>query len=361
MLQSAAYAARNFNYVMRRGLSITLSATVEALHVTRTVDEMLFTGYTDRLVDLTSKLPAFQGLENPGWDRFAWFYRRNGSREASGTMNMATGLGAKPMGQLLEWNHEADKTRYWGESECARVRGSAGEFFPPRLERGRAVVMYLPEMCRAVTLEWDSEVMTEYGLTGYRYVAGARMLDNGTEYPENACFCPGECQPSGLMNVSSCRYGSPGFISLPHFHKADPYYLRLVEGLQPDDRLHSFYLVLEPRTGIPLDVTARFQVNIMTRHVDDIAFATDLPTVYFPIMWLEQSAKAPRAYAVALLVLLRMGEWGRAGGSGVAAAGVACLAALLLVRLYRRMRGRRPAHPPPLAREEVPLTLKSTT
>lgn len=60
------------------------------------------------------------------------------------------------------------------------------------------------------------------------------------------CYCNGECTPSGLVNVSACRFGAPVFVSLPHFHKTDLSLLEQVEGLNPNDEDHSFSITLEP-------------------------------------------------------------------------------------------------------------------
>lgn len=51
---------------------------------------------------------------------------------------------------------------------------------------------------------------------------------------------------SGLMNVSACRYGSPSFLSLPHFLYGDPALREKVHGLDPNPDLHSFYFAVEP-------------------------------------------------------------------------------------------------------------------
>lgn len=69
------------------------------------------------------------------------------------------------------------------------------------------------------------------------------------------CYCSGECTPSGLINVTSCRYGAPVFISLPHFYKGDPSLKDQVEGLTPN-KDHSFFITLEPVSG---ELTYRFQ------------------------------------------------------------------------------------------------------
>lgn len=63
---------------------------------------------------------------------------------------------------------------------------------------------------------------------------------------ENTCFCHGECMWSGVMNVSACRFGSPAFLSLPHFLYADPALREAVEGMAPDPDKHSFYFAVEP-------------------------------------------------------------------------------------------------------------------
>lgn len=55
-----------------------------------------------------------------------------------------------------------------------------------------------------------------------------------------------------MINVSSCRYGTPTYASLPHFYKADPVYLDDVNGLHPQKKQHEAYLVLEPVSIIKL-------------------------------------------------------------------------------------------------------------
>lgn len=64
--------------------------------------------------------------------------------------------------------------------------------------------------------------------------------------PRNECFCGGECVPSGTVNVSTCRFGAPGFVSFPHFFRADPAYRDNVTGMRPDPSKHDMYIILEP-------------------------------------------------------------------------------------------------------------------
>ena len=99
---------------------------------------------------------------------------------------------------------------------------------------------------RSITLDYEKDV-EDSGITFYRYVGSKRMFANATDNPDNWCFCPkGECKPSGVVDSSVCRYGSPAFVSFPHFYNADPFYLEQVEGQNPQEDLHQFHIDMEP-------------------------------------------------------------------------------------------------------------------
>jgi hypothetical protein len=85
------------------------------------------------------------------------------------------------------------------------------------------------------------------GVPVYRFAATEKVFTNATVHPDNWCFCSGGvCNPSGVGNASTCRFGAPLFISYPHYYLADPYYIDQVEGLRPEKDLHQFYVDLEP-------------------------------------------------------------------------------------------------------------------
>ena len=99
---------------------------------------------------------------------------------------------------------------------------------------------------RSVTLDYEKEV-TDAGVPAYRYAATEKVFANATVHPDNWCFCSGgACNPSGIGNSSTCRFGAPVFTSYPHYYLADPYYIDQVEGLRPEKDLHQFYIDLEP-------------------------------------------------------------------------------------------------------------------
>lgn len=100
-------------------------------------------------------------------------------------------------------------------------------------------------MCRSLTFSFIGKKYVK-GIKGDEYVLDKYTFDNGSVYNENKCYCNGECVPSGVVNVSSCRFGSPSFGSLPHFFKADPYYNSLIDGTVPNEEKHDFTIILEP-------------------------------------------------------------------------------------------------------------------
>ena len=186
---------------------------------------------------------------------FVFSFERNGSSDFEGILNMETGTNS-PFGTLNSWNYWT-KTRYF-DGNCGKVEGSSGDRFDAS---GNTIKMFFSELCRFLELEYVGETEVD-GIVGKKYVLGGRALDNGivetclgscyfyvvlgTKYPSNKCFCTGDCMPSGVFNASSCQFGSPTFMSLPHFYNADPYYTSLVEGLGPRQDKHEFCMVLEP-------------------------------------------------------------------------------------------------------------------
>lgn len=269
----------------------------ENLFITATVREIIFDGYHDPMFDdieeLEKKLPFIKDLIPPGsmTDKFAFFYNRNGTDYIDGIFNMYTGLGdVSKMGQVTSWNYS---THGYFPGECGRVHGSAGEFYTPGLKKDY-IDMFSNDLCRSIRLNFNQELKVE-GIDSYEYIADHSFFANGTENPDNACFQP-ESEPlmSGVYNVSLCRFGAPVFISLPHFYQADPYYTSLVNGLDPKEELHSTSFKIEPRSGIPTDVTARFQINVLVEPIDGINMLEKVSTSFFPVMWFENTAGVPK-------------------------------------------------------------------
>lgn len=151
--------------------------------------------------------------------------------------------GMAQFGALKTWNYRETNGAFQGD--CGLIHGSAGEFFPPKQSRFSTISFFSPDMCRSVPLDYEKDVEV-HGVTGYKFSGGERSVDNGTVYPENWCYAVGEGTYSGVLNISSCRFGTPVFMSYPHFYGADPYYKRQVEGMDPIEDKHQFFMTLEP-------------------------------------------------------------------------------------------------------------------
>ncbi|XP_060821734.1 protein croquemort-like [Bombus pascuorum] len=335
---SAKHKVRYWDGALQTTLSLMLSSL--DVHTTKTVDQLLFKGYDDTLIEL-GKMAAGMGEDVPPFDKFGWFYMRNGSTMFDGHFNMDTGAqNIDDFGILRKWNYK-DTTRFF-RSPCNVVEGSAGEFWSPYRQKDE-IVMFSGDLCRPLTFEY-SQTTDHMGLEGYRYDLSEKTLGNNTRrrYPHDQakyfeqttttedffeaehsaeatnapeedpdvvnignCFCNGKCTPAGLLNVSACRYGAPVFVSLPHFNRADPSLKEQVTGLNSDEE-HDFFITLEPKTGIPLKVSAKLQINVLLEPSYSVSLFRSVPTIYFPVMWFALEVEATDKFVNELKKLLSL-------------------------------------------------------
>ncbi|XP_053691732.1 protein croquemort-like [Sabethes cyaneus] len=277
------------------------------------VKDILFDGYDDvflkALLNLAELFPhIIEGIELPPFDKFGWFYGRNNSKTYDGKFTIGTGLDRwETMGMMHRWNG-ARQTKFY-RGECGLVHGSTGELWPPFQDMRSNVTVFSPDICSAMSLEFDGEVNI-HNIDGYKWKGNERPFDNGHRYSETKCQCtaPEESCPvlaPGVLDVSQCRFGAPATVSYPHFYLADEKYLDAVDGMEPDKSRHEFTLALEPHTGIALGVKAQLQVNLDVKHYG-LTWLKDLPEVMLPILWFCQRAdiSAELASDIKLLLIL---------------------------------------------------------
>jgi scavenger receptor class B, member 1 len=231
---------KDFGYWKQKlTISAALTTFGQKLHVTKTVGELLFDGYEDSMV----KLSSIFSNDTP-FDKVGFFFKRNATDELSGNYSVNTGVeNIAKLGLIEKFNNLTELPYY--EGECKKLKGSPGEFFPPNPSIDKPIHLFAPEMCRSIPYEYEKDIELN-GLKGLRFAAGSRALDNGTIFEENKCFATEESMPSGVMNVSICNYGHPMFQSFPHFFGADPSYVEAVSGLEPDKEKHETFLTFEP-------------------------------------------------------------------------------------------------------------------
>ncbi|XP_044271364.1 protein peste-like isoform X1 [Tribolium madens] len=290
-----AYKARHFGFFSKRTISYSLSS-LSSLYVTKTAGEILFDGYKESILSILSTVPLAGVV-----DKFGLFYGKNNSMGSDGVFSMWTKVD-EDFGKIVTWNYKNESEFY--EGECNAVKGSAGEFYPINQKRDY-IELFSSELCKFAKLEYEKDVNVK-GVLGYKYTA-RHIFDNGTLRPENKCFCSGDCHPSGVFNVSKCRENSPTFLSMPHFYGADPYYYNAIEGLKPEDK-HEFYITLEPKSGIVVDIGARMQVNVLLQPIEHITMYADVPKLFIPLFYFDQSIPATDELASLLIQIQNLPE-----------------------------------------------------
>ncbi|XP_017774848.1 PREDICTED: protein croquemort-like isoform X2 [Nicrophorus vespilloides] len=297
VLVTMSHKSKDWSFPFKSGINLALKALTPNLYVTRNASELLFEGYVDPLLEMSTLFPV-KSVSPDG--KFGWFYGKNDSAGLDGKLKIDVSAGGK--GTMKTWNGFPE-TKYF-KGLCSKVLGSNGEIYPPGRTRDKAL-FFSPDMCRSVTLDYEKDIKV-HGITGYKYIAHKSMLDNGSLVPENECFCNGMCMPSGVLNMSSCRHDSPSFISLPHFLHADPMYVHSLDGIIPERDRHQFFVVLEPNTGLPLKVAARIQLNMHLKPIDYMTLINDVPNVMFPILWFQVQAEASNEFASQLKMLFSL-------------------------------------------------------
>lgn len=95
--------------------------------------------------------------------------------------------------------------------------------------------------------------------------------------------------PDGLVDFSKCTYGIPIAVSQPHFLGFEGPWNDNIEGLKPDVNLHSSKYLIEPVMGVPIDLTARIQSNmIMPKISKSLDIHLDkFSEMIVPMFWME--------------------------------------------------------------------------
>lgn len=291
---------RNEHYLVKRAVNFFLEDKQESLSVTKKVRDILFEGYKDPLIDIAVKL-NISGIDLP-FTRFAWFVDRNNSAEYDGVFNMYDGGDdISKLGIITKWNYE-HTTKYYSD-ECGLVNGSSGELWYPPHDADE-VSIFASDLCSDVKLHRNGTDSVS-GIEGNLYEVQRDVFDNGTYFKDTLCFASG--MPTGVRDVSACKFGAPAYISSPHFHLADPVYRKAVDGMSPNPEIHTTKLALEPDTGLPLRVYAAFQINLLMRSMDGIDMLRNVKDTLMPCFWFVQRAELTGSLAslAKLLVIAR--------------------------------------------------------
>lgn len=127
-----AFGADDYPF-MRLMMDSTLKLYNQTLFMKARVGNLTFEGIDSELLHMGDDTESEIGdaiNANIPFDRFGWFYGRNGSADYDGVFQMTTGEDdIYKVGQISQWNKQDNLERFF-PAPCDRLEGSAGEFFP---------------------------------------------------------------------------------------------------------------------------------------------------------------------------------------------------------------------------------------
>lgn len=291
--------ARNLPVFLKEALNLLLVKMHETLYFTKTVGDLIFVGVDDPVLKALDKFHVKLPFK-----KFGWFYSRNNSATYDGVFTMNTGKkDMNLLGKLSLWNGNANTTAYNGT--CGHVNGTTGELWPPVINREH-IEIFASDICGELFFKHNGSE-TILNVEGKKFIGTDYTFDNGTKYPQQSCYQSSKVIPSGARSISVCRFGSPSYISYPHFYLGDPSYLKQVKGLKPNKTEHESHITIEPVTGITLSAKVQLQLNLYLESIEGMSIFSNIPPIYMPMIWFSQVATLPQKYCsmTNLLVGLR--------------------------------------------------------
>ncbi|KZC09768.1 PREDICTED: protein croquemort-like [Dufourea novaeangliae] len=329
---SIAYMLRFKDNFLRDIADRIMRIIGQKLVITKSVNEFLFEGYNDTMLKVAQKL----NLTRMPMTKFAWFFGRNDSASYDGTFNMHTGVtDMRELGIVKEWNYNNHVSYYPGE--CGTVRGTNGDLWPP-LPDNETVSFFVSDICTSLTAKYSNTTEHE-GLSGVTFTINEATLDNGTKVPSRKCYYEEESIPSGALNISSCKWGAPAFISFPHFYLGDPSYSANIIGMKPQKNKHELSISLEPKTGVPLKVNAKLQLNLLIDRDEKIKMFKNLTKTFVPMLWFTQEATLTSDYAGTVKFIIILESLGSVTFFGIGAIGIIVMFVGIFVLVRNNFRG----------------------
>jgi scavenger receptor class B protein 1 len=204
---------------------------------------------------------------------------------------------------------------YWKGSECNNMsRVVSDDDIRPKIDNDKKAQIIWSLEFETWIQKWklrNPSVLFEMG--GYYHVYGKEYcwdpdtFNNSETVPEHYCYDSSLRSPlgykslilktglpSGVRDISK-KYTFSVIMSLPHFLYADPYFGKSMEGMSPSIQKHSSSWLIEPKTGITLNKTMRYQINMPLSHsVTMISGANKVRPIIYPVLWIEMERIIPK-------------------------------------------------------------------
>lgn len=275
---TVAYQVRHRDYFTKKFISFIYITMGLKMHITKTVDELLFTGYVDPLLKQIAKIPFLNFPQRVT-------YMKNYTENWLGPFNFNSVVDENYT--VIHTYNYRNRTDCF-DSICGEVRGSTGEFMPMNYDTGKEIYFYAWEARTYVRFKF-AEQFEYHGVVTNKYEAVRSVYENGATHKEETCFCNGECPPPGLLNVSRCNMDTPTFVSMPHFYGADESVIRAIDGMQPNKSKHLIYTSYEPFTGTLIVAGLKGQINMLVQPISGITMFANVPKYYIPIFYFNES------------------------------------------------------------------------
>ncbi|XP_065209532.1 protein croquemort-like isoform X2 [Planococcus citri] len=282
--------ARWLNHFDKILVNQLLAYNEKQLYVTKTVEELLFQGYQDKILDLGKILKKYIKNFDYMTDKFGWYFGKNESQVD--VYNIHTGTdNIDVLGNVHAWNYKTQCGVYSGR--CDQVHGSLGDLWPMNITEGDIASLFISDLCGAFDM---SKIGPRelYDVEGVRFAGTERTFDNGGKYPENSCYCKdNQCTMApGVRNLSACLR-APIYVSFPHFYLADPSYTKDINGMNPSAEKHEFSFTMQKDSGVMMEIFARLQINVKVEAFQGLNFFSNLPSMLVPSLWFDQYIEMP--------------------------------------------------------------------
>ncbi|KAI5726661.1 hypothetical protein M8J76_006424 [Diaphorina citri] len=266
----------------RMGVNLLIKQTKTYPLVEQTAREFMF-GYESALVTLGNKfMPSWIAFDKLGLIDRMYDFTGDVSTTYTGEGDL------KKAGLFATYNRRPFLPQW--DLPCGNVDGASdGTKFPTKIKKDDQLLFFRKSLCRAVPMERVSEEYEVSSLPVYKYNFKKGSLDNGYYNQNNSCFCRRgyECLRRGLIDVTDCYYGFPIALSYPHFMESDPWLNEEVLGTEPDPEKHTTVFVVNPQSGLPLEIAVRMQINIALNDLSSISNAGKFSNMVLPLLWTE--------------------------------------------------------------------------
>lgn len=126
---------------------------------------------------------------------FGYFLDRNNTDD--GVVTIFTGEDDRQKINRVNVVNGQTELTAWPQHKCNKIRGTMGHLRPPMSPPENPVVLFVPDLCRSLTLRFENTSMYD-GLSTLRFVAGSDTFNNSGPDP---CFTGNKRMKNGENRI----------------------------------------------------------------------------------------------------------------------------------------------------------------